>query len=102
MTSSAPDPVIPRTDYVPDDTESRPFLDSKGKPIDYGTEEYGQNLGEETRNQMVFHWFAHALRNLLRYHHNDQPLPWDVWDTDCAKRYRKAREKLYKKGLPSN
>lgn len=86
-------PTIPRR-QAPidrDDTESRPYFDGEGRVVDYDT--VGAEIPAEQREQMVFHWFAHSLRNLRRWKNGKAPLPWQ--DT-CARKCLVERDKLAK------
>jgi hypothetical protein len=40
----------------------------------------------------VFHWFAHALRNLARYRHGHAPIPWHP--TACRQRCLQVQHDL--------
>ncbi len=86
-------PIIPRKTGVEDD-KPRPMFDKRGKLIDY--DDCGEDLHKDTRDQMVFHWFAHALRNLSRYLDGNPPLPWRE---SCAAGCLRARDGLLPKGL---
>jgi len=68
---------------------SLPFFDASGQPIDY--EELGEDIPDEERDAMVFHWFAHALHNIQRFRQKNSPRPWKE---ACAKSCLKFRNKL--------
>lgn len=69
--------------------------DNGGRLIDDDTDPLGETLPAKERDDMVFHWFAHALRNLQRYQSGHAPLPWDVWNDTCATRCPAERNKLF-------
>jgi hypothetical protein len=44
--------------------------------------------------QAVFHWFAHALRNLCRYQNGHAPLPWPDDHLSCQRACERELQKL--------
>lgn len=81
-------PTIPRRNPL-DSTITRSMFDSKGELIDY--DQQGTLIDQDIREQQVFHWFGHALRNLSRHINGNAPLPFQ--DSCCARCIRQ-RNKL--------
>jgi hypothetical protein len=44
--------------------------------------------------EAVYHWFAHALRNLCRYQNGHPPVPWPDNHTSCHLRCERELQKL--------
>lgn len=89
-------PEIPRTREL-DNESSWPMFGCDGQLIDYGQQ--GEPIDSSTRDQMVFHWFGHALRNLARYFNGKAPLPFQ---DSCATRCLKLRDLLMAKSPTAN